>query len=79
MSSAWSGMGERLAAVVGAGGVAADFPIGPLTTYRVGGAAALHVTIEDEVQLRKRALNSIIKQFKKQHGDEGLIRKTFQS
>jgi UDP-N-acetylmuramate dehydrogenase len=29
----------------------ADVPIGPLTTYRVGGAAALHVVVDDEPSL----------------------------
>lgn len=32
-----------------------DVPIGPLTTYRVGGAAALHVTLATEDELRRLA------------------------
>jgi UDP-N-acetylmuramate dehydrogenase len=44
----------RAASLLGARATA-DVPIGPLTTYRVGGAAALFVRIEDEDDLRSVA------------------------
>lgn len=43
---------ERFADSVLAGRVRHDHPIGPLTTYRVGGAAARFVTIESMLDLR---------------------------
>lgn len=51
----WTHLVGTLSEVAGAPSVDRDFPIGPLTTYRVGGAAAVHVHLADPEQLARVA------------------------